>query len=134
MYSEVISSENNNYMNTNAYKEMVNRADIILTPDEHRFLRDLAKRMPDQYQGIQRSLATTSALKEIEIIISKLEVGVYTGLANQPDREMISESVANQYSVALKSLRNELKALNTRIKYDQQRRSIIQGAIQKVGG
>lgn len=134
MYSEVISAENNKYMNTNAYKEMVNRADIIVTPDEHRFLRDLAKRLPDQYQGIQRSLATTSALKEIEIIISKLEVGVYTGLANQPDREMISETVANQYSVALKSLRNELKALNTRIKYDQQRRSIIQGAIQKVGG
>jgi hypothetical protein len=117
----VYESDSKTYTETEAFKNLVNRADIVVTRQEVLFMQEMAKKNPAQAVQAQRQLATLSMLKELEIIIGKIEIGVQSGLSNQIDQEFLSNRVVGQYDNSLSVMRKELALLKAKIESDRMR-------------
>ncbi|MDU7558783.1 MAG: hypothetical protein E7K65_13140, partial [Pseudomonas sp.] len=117
---------------SDAYKELVNRGGIVITETEFKFMRKLGTTNPALFAKAQQNLATLAMMKELDEVISKLEVGVMTGLANQVDDQAISSNDQARYSNALSSLRKEYEMLQNKIKHDMARNKLIEQTAKAV--
>ncbi len=117
---------------SDAYKELVNRGGIVITETEFKFMRKLGTTNPALFAKAQQNLATLAMMKELDEVISKLEVGVMTGLANQVDDQAISSNDQARYSNALSSLRKEYEMLQNKIKHDMERNKLIEQTAKAV--
>ncbi len=110
----------------------MNRGGIVITETEFKFMRKLGTTNPALFAKAQQNLATLAMMKELDEVISKLEVGVMTGLANQVDDQAISSNDQARYSNALSSLRKEYEMLQNKIKHDMERNKLIEQTAKAV--
>lgn len=132
LYSNVYQADPKTFENSEAYKELVNRAGVVVTEPEFLFMRQLGQKNPAMFAQSQRNLATLAMMKELDELISKLEMGVMTGLSNQPDEQTFTDSDTVRYNLALTSLRKEYEMLANKIKHDQERNKLIMDTAKAV--
>jgi hypothetical protein len=125
LYTNVYQADPKTFDQTAAYKQLVNRSGVVVTEPEFLMMRELGRKNPAMFAQSQRNLATLAMMKELDEIISKLEMGVMTGLSNQPDEQTFTESDTSRYSMALSSLRKEYEMLENKIKHEQERSKLI---------
>lgn len=125
LYTNVYQADPKTFDQSDAYKQLVNRAGVVVTEPEFLMMRDLGRKNPAMFAQSQRNLATLAMMKELDEIISKLEMGVMTGLSNQPDEQAFTESDTARYTMALSSLRKEYEMLENKIKHEQERSKLI---------
>ncbi|WP_017520027.1 hypothetical protein ACQCLI_32330 (plasmid) [Pseudomonas nitroreducens] len=125
LYTNVYQADPKAFDQSDAYKQLVNRAGVVVTEPEFLMMRDLGRKNPAMFAQSQRNLATLAMMKELDEIISKLEMGVMTGLSNQPDEQAFTESDTVRYNMALSSLRKEYEMLENKIKHEQERSKLI---------
>ncbi|MDX3998107.1 hypothetical protein QYP02_34430 [Pseudomonas aeruginosa] len=132
LYANVYQADPATFEKSDAYKELVNRGGIVITETEFKFMRKLGTTNPALFAKAQQNLATLAMMKELDEVISKLEVGVMTGLANQVDDQAISFNDQARYSNALSSLRKEYEMLQNKIKHDMERNKLIEQTAKAV--
>ena len=132
LYKGVYASSASSFQETDAYKELVNRADIVITDNEFKFMRTLASSNPAVFENTQRNLASLATLKELETLVAKLELGVLTGLSNQAESELISSDVVKRYHLSAEALRKELEIMKARINSDRERNDLLQATYRSV--
>ncbi|ELN0129228.1 hypothetical protein RY602_006866, partial [Pseudomonas aeruginosa] len=132
LYANVYQADPATFEKSDAYKELVNRGGIVITETEFKFMRKLGTTNPALFAKAQQNLATLAMMKELDEVISKLEVGVMTGLANQVDDQAISSNDQARYSNALSSLRKEYEMLQNKIKHDMERNKLIEQTAKAV--
>ncbi|HGN1515755.1 MULTISPECIES: hypothetical protein [Pseudomonas] len=132
LYSQVYQADPSTFENSPAYKELVNRGGIVVTDAEFKLMRKLGTTNPAMFAKAQQNLATLAMMKELDEVISKLEMGVMTGLANQVDDQAISTADQARYSNALTSLRKEYEMLQNKIKHDMERNKLIEQTAKAV--
>ncbi len=133
LLKKVYESDWKTFTQTDAYQSMVNRADIVITKQELLFMQEMAKKNPALAIQAQRQLATLSMMKELEIIISKIEIGVESGLSNQIEGEHLSDRTVSQYGSALRVLRLEYELLQKKIEADQKRSAALNNIASTLG-
>lgn len=132
LYKGVYASKLNNYQETDEYKELVNRAEIVISENEFKFMRQLASANAPMFENTQRNLATLGMMKELEALVAKLELGVLTGLSNQADSELISPDMINRYHLSAQALRKEYEILKNRINADIERNELLQATYRSI--
>lgn len=132
IYHGVYSEDRKNFKNSKSYKDLVNRADIVVTDSEYQLMRGLAKNNPALFASTQRNLATLAMMKELDDVIAKIEIGVSTGVANQPDSELLSPEIVARTNMSVEGLRKEYKALQSKIEHDQERNKLLQSTLEAI--
>ncbi|MGG2576147.1 hypothetical protein ACQYZY_28970 [Pseudomonas aeruginosa] len=132
LYKDVYRSSAKNFQDSDAYKQLVNRAEIVITDNEFKFMRTLASSNPAVFENTQRNLASLATLKELETLVAKLELGVLTGLSNQAESELISNDVIKRYHLSAEALRKELEIMKARINADRERNDLLQATYRSV--
>lgn len=132
IYHDVYSEDRKTFKNSKAYKDLVNRADIVVSDSEYQWMRGLAKNNPALFASTQRNLATLAMMKELDTVISKIEIGVATGVANQPDSELLSPDNVARTNMSVEGLRKEYKALKAKIEHDQERNRLLESVKQAI--
>lgn len=79
----------------------------------------------------ERQLSTLGMMKELDDVISKIEIGVSSGIANQPDNVILSDEVISRTKTSVAGLRQQYIALQARIKHDQERNKVF-ASVQQV--
>lgn len=125
LYQKVYGSETSAFTSTQAYKDLIDRADIVVTESEQKDMRNLARSNPAQFLSTERQLATLAMMKELDDVIAKIEIGVSSGIANQPDNVLLSADVIDRTRVSVVNLRQQYQALQSRIKHDQERNQVL---------
>lgn len=125
LYHSVYSADSTSFKNTKAYKELISRSEIVVSDHEHQFMRNLAKGSPAMFIATERQLATLAMLKELDDVISKIEIGVSSGIANQPDNVILSTEIVERTKYSVFGLRQQYKALQARIQHDQDRQKVV---------
>lgn len=121
---DVTAANHATFNDTEGFKAIMNRTGTIISDSEHKELQRLAKNSPAEFVAQVRSLATLIALKDLQDVVTRLEVAVTTGLANQHEGEIISERHITGYKLAIDTLRAELKNLSDQITTDILKSSI----------
>lgn len=130
LYHGVYSEDRKNFQNSKSFKDLVNRADIVITDTEYQLMRGLAKNNPALFASTQRNLATLAMMKELDSVISKIEIGVTTGVANQPDGQLLSPDNVTRTNMSVEGLRKEYNALQAKIIHDQERTRLLQSTLE----
>ncbi|WP_409286798.1 hypothetical protein [Pseudomonas guariconensis] len=125
LYTSVYKADVDEFDNSKAFKELMSRADIVVSTSEHKYMRTLAKSNPAQFLATERQLATLAMMKELDDVISKIEFGVSSGIANQPDGVLLSADVIERTKVSVLALRQQYQALQSRIRHDQERNKVL---------
>lgn len=129
----VYESDPSTFTTTPEYKNLVNRADIVISREELLFMKELARKSPGQAQLAIQQLSTLSMLKELEIIAAKVEAGVYSGLANQADNKYLSDRQVNQYGNSISLMRKEIDLVRAKIQADRERSMALQSIANSMG-
>ncbi|MCK1788915.1 hypothetical protein [Pseudomonas violetae] len=124
LYQKVYAADNASFKTTQAHKDLVARADITISEGEHKYMRGLARSAPALFLSTERQLATLAMMKELDDVISKIEIGVSSGIANQPDNTL-SPMVVEKTRLSAAALRQQYQALQARIKHDQERNKVF---------
>lgn len=130
LYQAIYAADGTTFQNTSAYKELISRADTVVSENEHQYMRNLAKASPATFIATERQLATLGMLKELDDVISKMEIGITSGIANQPDNTL-SADVINRTKFSVIGLRQQYQALQARVQHDQDRYKVL-SSIQQV--
>lgn len=109
------------------FKALVNRIGMVITDSEHRALNKLALTNPGEFVAVHRNMATIAAVKDLSQVVSRLEIGISTGIQNQPDSELLTDRQINQFLHSTATLRTELNALTEQINLDLQRAALLRG-------
>jgi hypothetical protein len=134
LLGKVYEADSKTFTQTAAYKNLVNRAEIVISKQELLFMQEMARKSPAMAIQAQRQMATLSMMKELEIIISKIEIGVQSGMSNQIDQEFLSDRVVGQYASSINVMRREYDLLKAKIDADQQRSRALNDLLMRVGG
>jgi hypothetical protein len=121
---DAIAAPADRFNQSEGFKALVNRIGTVITDEEHRRLSRLSKDQPAEYIAMVRNMATIAAVKDMTGIVNRLDVGVMTGIQNQPNSEFPSDRQINQYKLALSTLRSELKSISDQIELDKSRASL----------
>lgn len=121
---DVIATPEDRFNQSESFKAIVNRIGTVITDDEHRRLSRLSKDQPTEYIAVARNMATIAAVKDMTGIVNRLDVGVMTGIQNQPSNEYLTDRQIEQYRLAISTLRSELKSVSDQIELDQTRTSL----------
>lgn len=132
LLSNIYTADPETYEKSEAYKDLVNRSDIVVSDGEYKFMRELGKTNPAMFAVAQRNLATLAMMKELDGVVSRLELGVMTGLSNQPDNQLISPENIDRYMLSAKALRKEYEILQSKIAADVERNKLLQSTYQSV--
>lgn len=111
---EVVEAKETDYYSTPGFKAIYNRSGVAISKEQHRKLVSLFENKNSDFSlGMSKmqNLAQLAMLKDISLLVDKLNVAVYTGIQNQPDREVISDLRRQQFIHAAETLRIELKSL-----------------------
>lgn len=133
LLSEVYTSNPDTFQNSAAYKKLVNRADIVVSPKEQIFVYNLAKRSPASALAVQRQMSTMAMMKELKIIVAKMEIGLLTGMSNQTDGKYISERIRSQYGSSVESLKKEIELLEIKMQSDTARYKALSASAEALG-
>ncbi|KPC02065.1 hypothetical protein QO021_30075 (plasmid) [Pseudomonas amygdali pv. lachrymans] len=125
LYKAIYSADAASFTNTQAYKDLVSRADIVVSENEHQYMRNLARSSPAMFISTERQLSTLGMMKELDDVISKIEIGVSSGIANQPDNVILSDEVISRTKTSVAGLRQQYIALQARIQHDQARNKVF---------
>lgn len=128
LYTSVYKAEADAFDNTQAYKELVGRADIVVSNSEHQYMRNLARQNPALFMATLRQLSTLGMMKELDDVISKIEIAVSSGIANQPDNALLSTDMVNRTKVSVVGLRQQYQALEAQIRHGQERNKVFTNA------
>lgn len=131
LYKSVYSADASSFKETQAYKDLVSRADIVVSENEHQYMRNLARSSPAMFISTERQLSTLGMMKELDDVISKIEIGVSSGIANQPDNVILSDEVISRTKTSVAGLRQQYIALQARIQHDQERNKVF-ASVQQV--
>lgn len=134
LLSSVYQADPKTFTESDAYKNLVNRADVVISRQELLAMQEMARKTPALAVRAQRQMATLSMMKELEIIISKLEIGVESGMSNQIDQQYISDRMVSQYGSALRVMRKEYELLQAKIAADQARSMALNNILSQTGG
>ena len=134
LLSSIYQADPKTFTNSDAYKNLVNRADVVISRQELLAMQEMARKTPALAVRAQRQMATLSMMKELQIIISKLEIGVESGLSNQIDQQYISDRMVGQYGSALRVMRKEYELLQAKIAADQARSMALNNILNQTGG
>lgn len=132
LLSNIYTADPETYEKSEAYKDLVNRSDTVVSDGEYKFMRELGKTNPVMFAAAQRNLATLAMMKELDGVVSRLELGVMTGLSNQPDNQLISPENIDRYMLSAKALRKEYEILQSKITADVERNKLLQSTYQSV--
>lgn len=132
IYNGVYASDAVTYQESEPFKELVNRAGIVITENEFKFMRELSRANPAMFANTQRNLATLAMMKEMEELVGKLELGILTGLSNQVDNELISSDMISRYHLSAQALRKEYEILKNKINADIERNELLQATYRSV--
>ncbi len=128
--TEVMSADENNFVNSAGFKAIYNRTGVSITRMQHRKLAKLMNSNSDrqnQAQGLVmiQNLAQLIALKDLNNVVNTLEIAVLTGIQNQPDDQVLSDLRKRQYVHSIESLKSELDNLTQEINWDLKRNEIV---------
>lgn len=121
---DAIAAPEDKFNQSEGFKALVNRIGTVITDDEHRKLSRMSKDQPTQYIAVARNMATLAAVKDMTGIVNRLEVGVMTGIQNQPSQEYVTDRQVDQYKMAITTLRSELKSISDQIEIDKSGNSL----------
>jgi hypothetical protein len=124
---DVISAPEDRFNQSEGFKAIVNRIGTVITDEEHRRLSRMSKEQPAEYIAMARNMATIASVKDMTGIVNRLEVGVMTGIQNQPTNEYLTDRQIDQYRLAISTLRSELKSISDQIELDKTRTSLTAG-------
>lgn len=134
-YSEwvttVLSTPEDTYVNSEAFKAIYNRTNVSITVEQHRAINRLMNEnsgVADPAKGlvIVRNLSQLIALKDLSSIVGRLEIAVLTGIQNQPDEQLLPDFRKKQFIHAVETLNTELSLLTEEVGLDQRRNSLTQ--------
>lgn len=126
-FQNAIEADESIFNQSEGFKAIYNRTGMVISDDDYRALRRLAKDQPAEFVGVHRNLATIAMLKDLTGVVNRLEVAVLTGIQNQPDGEHISDRQIEQYAFAVATLRSELTTLRDQITADMDRARLTKG-------
>ena len=132
IYNGVYASDGATYQESEPFKKLVNRAGIVITENEFKFMRELSRANPAMFANTQRNLATLAMMKEMEQLVGQLELGILTGLSNQVDNELISTDMVTRYHLSAQALRKEYEILKNKINADIERNELLQATYRSV--
>lgn len=132
IYHGIYTQDRKEFQNSDEFKKLVNKADIVVTDSEYTLMRGLAKNNPALFASTQRNLATLAMMKELDGVISKIEIGVSTGVANQPDGELLSPDNVARTNLSVEGLRKEYDALKAKIEHDKERNQFLQSTVEAI--
>ncbi|OZB34748.1 MAG: hypothetical protein B7X51_00750 [Pseudomonas sp. 34-62-33] len=111
---EVFASNENDFMSTDGFKAIYNRSGVSITKEQHRKIASLFKHGSANYSKAlltMQNLAQLAMLKDLTQEVDRINVAVYTGIQNQPDKELLSEHRRIQFIKAAETLRIELNSI-----------------------
>lgn len=111
---EVFSTKEPDYMSTDGFKAIYNRSGVSITKEQHRKIARLFEHGGANYSKAlltMQNLAQLAMLKDLTQEVDKINVAVYTGIQNQPDRELLSDHRRLQFINAAETLRIELNSI-----------------------
>jgi hypothetical protein len=120
-----LSAPEDKFNESEGFKALVNRTGTVISDESHRRLNRLSKDQPTAYVAVVRNLATLTAMKDMIGIVNRLDVGVLTGIQNQPTKEYLTDRQIQQYRLSIATLRAELESISKQIDLDQVRASLI---------
>lgn len=128
--NEVMAADEDNYVNTDAFKSIYNRTGVAINRMQHRKVARLLNPNSDhqnQAQGLSmiQNLAQLIALKDLNNVVNTLEIAVLTGIQNQPDDQVLSDLRKRQFVHSIESLKSELDNLTQEINWDLKRNELI---------
>lgn len=124
--TEVLSAPEAEYINTDAFKAIYNRTNVSISLSQHRAINRLmdpstTSANPAKALGLIRNISQLIALKDLSGIVGRLEIGVLTGIQNQPDEELLPDFRKKQYIHSIDTLKAELLKLSEQVSLDQKR-------------
>ncbi|MGE8063955.1 hypothetical protein [Pseudomonas sp. NPDC089569] len=131
-YHGIYSADRKTFQQSKEFKDLVNKADIVVTDAEYTLMRGLAKNNPALFASTQRNLATLAMMKELDGVISKIEIGVSTGVANQADGQLLSPDNVARTNLSVDGLRKEYNALKSKIEHDKERNQFLQSTVEAI--
>ncbi|MDF9778819.1 hypothetical protein [Pseudomonas baetica] len=132
IYHGIYTQDRKDFQQSKEFKDLVNKADIVVTDSEYTLMRGLAKNNPALFASTQRNLATLAMMKELDGVISKIEIGVSTGVANQPDGQLLSPENVARTNLSVEGLRKEYDALKAKIEHDKERNQFLQSTVESI--
>lgn len=123
--NDIAGAKEDDFVRTDAYKAIYNRTGVAISVLQHRRINLMMKNNPAQGLATIRSLAQLTALKDLNFIVSNMEVAVLTGIQNQSDDQVLPELRKQQYVHAIESLKAELATLTEEVNMDLKRNEII---------
>lgn len=111
---EVFSTKEPDYTSTDGFKAIYNRSGVAITKEQHRKIVSLFELGDANYSKAMltmQNLAQLAMLKDLTQEVDRINVAVYTGIQNQPDRELLSDHRRNQFINAAETLRIELNSI-----------------------
>lgn len=120
-----LSAPEDKFNESEGFKAMVNRIGTVISDETHRRLNRLSKEQPTEYVAVVRNMATLAAVKDMVGLVNRLEVGVLTGIQNQPTKEYLTDRQIEQYRLSIATLRAELDSISKQIDLDKARASLI---------
>lgn len=118
---EIIDAEEAAYLETDAFKAVYNRTLTSVSVTQKRALKSMLDTQPATGLLAVRNLAQLIAIKDLTAVVNKLEVGVLTGIQNQPDDQYISDLRKKQFLHAVETLNSELNAIKQEVDMDKAR-------------
>jgi hypothetical protein len=118
---EIIDAKEADYLETDAFKAVYNRTLTSVSISQKRALKGMLDNQPATGLLAVRNLAQLIAIKDLTTIVNKLEVGVLTGIQNQPDDQLISDLRKKQFLHAVDTLNSELSAIKQEVDMDRVR-------------
>lgn len=132
IYHGIYTQDRKDFQQSKEFKDLVNKADTVVTDSEYTLMRGLAKNNPALFASTQRNLATLAMMKELDGVISKIEIGVTTGVANQPDGQLLSPDNVARTNLSVEGLRKEYDALKAKIEHDKERNQFLQSTVESI--
>lgn len=126
--TEVISSPEATYLETDGFKAIYNRTNISITVQQHRALNRISDANPAESLNMIRNLAQMIAMKDLTAIVNRMEIAVLTGIQNQPDQQLLPDFRRSQFVHAVETLKAELNVLSVEVDLDLKRKRLLEGA------
>ncbi len=111
---EVFSTKEPDYISTNGFKSIYNRSGVSITKEQHRKITRLFEHSGANYSKAllaMQNLAQLAMLKDLTQEVDKINIAIYTGIQNQPDKELLSDQRRLQFIKAAETLRIELNSI-----------------------
>lgn len=116
---EILISDEESYLETDAFKAIYNRTMTSFSQMQRRALKEMLNHNPAAGLKAVRNLAQLIAIKDLSAVVKKLEIAVLTGIQNQPDDVLISDLRKKQFLHAVETLNTELAVLRDEIDLDK---------------